>query len=669
MTFPRQNARTAGFRLGTPRDFTVSPDGRRVVFLRSLGGEDQVNRLWTVDVSSGEERLVVDPGAEPGAELSEAERAHRERTREYSHGITGYATDAAVTKAVYALNGRLFLVELDSGAVKDLGREGSDPRLDPSGARVAYVADGALRVVDGLSVEPDGPEVTWGLPEHVAAESMYRHRGHWWSPDGTVLLAARVDNAPVSRWYVADPANPASAPRVMAYPRTGTPNADVSLWLIAMDGTRTEVRWDRAAFEYVARVAWTAHDLLVQVQSRDQRTTRILSVAPTGETTTVHEDTDAAWEELVEGVPARTAAGLLVRTADRGDTRHLVVGDAPVTPEGLQVLRVLSVDGDTVLFQATDEPTERHLYTYGEDGLTRLTTEPGVHTGVRAGGTTVVVSRTLDRHGVRVRAGAHELASLAATPALRPRVALLRLGERELRSALLFPSGHVEGSARLPVLLDPYGGPHGSRALAVLDAHLVSQWFADQGYAVLVTDGRGTPARGPVWERTIKGDKLSHALEDQVDALRAAAAAHPDLDLGRVGIRSWSFGGYLAAAAVLRHPEVFHAAVAGAPVTDARLYDTHWQERYLDQDPAAYDRSSLIADAPGLSRPLLLVHGLADDNVFAAHTLRLSSALLAAGRPHTVLPLSGVSHMTPQETVAENLLLLQLDFLDRHLKG
>ncbi|MEU7896481.1 prolyl oligopeptidase family serine peptidase [Nonomuraea sp. NPDC049152] len=668
MTFPRQHARTARFRLGTPRDFTVSPDGRRVVFLRSLGAEDQVNRLWTLDVASGEERLVVDPGDGRQAELSEAERAHRERTREYSHGLTGYATDADVTKAVYALNGRLFLVELDSGAVKDLGCEGSDPRLDPTGARVAYVADGALRVVGGLSVDPDGPEVTWGLPEHVAAESMDRHRGHWWSPDGTVLLAARVDNAPVERWHVADPANPASPPRVMAYPRACTPNADVSLWLVTMDGERTEVRWDRAAFEYVARVAWTAHDLLVQVQSRDQRTTRILSVAPTGETTTLHEDNDAAWVELVAGVPARTASGALVRTADVGDTRHLVVGDAPVTPEGLQVVRVLSVDGDTMLFQATEEPTERHLYTY--DGtLTRVTTEAGVHTGVRAGGTTVVVSRTLDRHGVRVRAGAHEIASKAATPALRPRVTLLRLGERELRSALLFPTGHVEGSARLPVLLDPYGGPHGSRATAVLDDHLVSQWFADQGYAVLVTDGRGTPGRGPAWERTIKGDKLSHALEDQIEALRAAAAAHPDLDLGRVGIRGWSYGGYLAAAAVLRHPEVFHAAVAGAPVTDARLYDTHWQERYLDQDPAAYDRSSLIADAPKLSRPLLLVHGLADDNVFAAHTLRLSGALLEAGRPHTVLPLSGVSHMTPQETVAENLLLLQLDFLDRNLKG
>src|SRR5690606_9649386 len=145
----------------------------------------------------------------------------------------------------------------------------------------------------------------------------------------------------------------------------------------------------------------------------------------------------------------------------------------------------------------------------------------------------------------------------------------------------------------------------------------------------------------------------------------------PDaLDTGRVGIRGWSFGGWLAALAVLRRPDVFHAAVAGAPVTDWRLYDTHYTERYLghpDEEPDNYVRNSLIEDAPRLERPLMLIHGLADDNVVAAHTLRLSSALLAAGRPHTVLPLSGVTHMTPQEVVAENLLLLQVDFLKTHL--
>ncbi len=155
-------------------------------------------------------------------------------------------------------------------------------------------------------------------------------------------------------------------------------------------------------------------------------------------------------------------------------------------------------------------------------------------------------------------------------------------------------------------------------------------------------------------------------LEDQVDGLHALAERHEDIDLSRVGIRGWSFGGYLAALAVLRRPDVFHAAIAGAPPTDWRLYDTHYTERYLgrpDDAEAAYEASSLLPDAHRLTRPLLVIHGIADDNVAVANTLRLSSALLAAGRPHTTLLLSGVTHMTPQEVVAENLLLLELDFL------
>jgi dipeptidyl-peptidase-4 len=164
-------------------------------------------------------------------------------------------------------------------------------------------------------------------------------------------------------------------------------------------------------------------------------------------------------------------------------------------------------------------------------------------------------------------------------------------------------------------------------------------------------------------------DLATPVLEDQITALHHAAEEHP-LDLTRVAIRGWSFGGYLAALAVLRRPDVFHAAIAGAPVTEWRLYDTHYTERYLGDpttQPEVYDANSLLPLASELTRPLLLIHGLADDNVVAAHTLQLSSALLAAGRPHEVLPLVGITHMTPQEVVAEHLLLHQLDFLRRSL--
>jgi dipeptidyl-peptidase 4 len=258
----------------------------------------------------------------------------------------------------------------------------------------------------------------------------------------------------------------------------------------------------------------------------------------------------------------------------------------------------------------------------------------------------------------------------------RPR--LLRAGDRQLAVALLLPTDD-DGHSRLPVLLDPYGGPHAQRVLAANQAYLTSQWLADQGFAVLIVDGRGTPGRGPRWERAVHHDLATPVLTDQLDALQAVAALEPRLDLQRVAIRGWSFGGYLAALAVLRHPEVFRAAVAGAPVTDWHLYDTHYTERYLghpDEHPEAYRRSSLVdaqgrlpgaADWDAVTPSLLLIHGLADDNVVAAHTLRLSSALLADGRAHQVLPLSGVTHMTPQEVVAERLLTSQVTFLRRAL--
>jgi len=265
------------------------------------------------------------------------------------------------------------------------------------------------------------------------------------------------------------------------------------------------------------------------------------------------------------------------------------------------------------------------------------------------------------------------VASLAEHPSLpAPNPEVFTAGEREIRTALVLPSWHRPGSGKLPVLMDPYGGPGMQRVVAAQSAFADPRWFAEQGFAVVVADGRGTPGRGPGWDRAVAGDLAGPVLEDQVAALEAAAARCADLDTGRVAIRGWSFGGYLAALAVLRRPDVFHAAVAGAPVTDWRLYDTHYTERYLGhpgENGAAYDRCSLLGDAAKLERPLLIIHGLADDNVVAAHTLRLSGALLAAGRPHSVLPLSGVTHMTPQEEVAENLLLLQVDFLRRALGG
>jgi dipeptidyl-peptidase 4 len=668
-----------------------------VAFLRSAAGDDPVNRLWVLDLASGVERLVADPAALLGGgadDLPAEERARRERARERAGGIVAFAADLELTVASFALAGRLFVAGLrgpggEGGAagVRELpaGEGVLDPRVDPSGRRVAWVADRALHVadLDGTArvrlVGEDDPEVSWGLAEFLAAEEMGRGRGFWWAPDGERLAVARVDLSRVRRFHLTDPANPAVEPARLPYPAAGTDNADVRLAVVDLDGRRVGIDWDRAAFPYLVSVLWEAGGpLTLLVQARDQTATLVLAVDPeTGATTELAAQHDPAWVEIVPGVPA-WLDGRLVMTADdpASDTRRLTVDGQPVTPPGLQVAQVVAVAGGAVLVAGSEEPTEVHLWrVVPGTPPERLTGPPGQHAATAAHTVVVTSSADLDHDGTTTTVTVPgrpplPIGSLAQPPGVQPRPRLLRAGPRALRAALLLPSG-VAGAAKgpggpLPVLLDPYGGPHHRQVLAARDQFLVSQWFADQGFAVLVTDGRGTPGRGPAWERAVWRDLAGPVLDDQVEALLAVAADHPELDLSRVAIRGWSFGGYLAALAVLRRPEVFHAAVAGAPVTDWRLYDTHYSERYLGHpgaDPDAYRRSSLLADAAKLERPLLLIHGLADDNVVAAHSLRLSSLLLAAGRPHNLLPLSGVTHMAVQEAVAESLLHLQLAFL------
>ncbi|MFJ1930667.1 prolyl oligopeptidase family serine peptidase [Streptomyces sp. NPDC088131] len=698
--FPLQFARTRRFSLGVPRQFTVSPDGERVLFVRGTSGTDPVSRLWLYE--NGAERMLADPlgpglADESSGTVPPEELARRERARETSSGVVSYATDEAVRLAAFALAGTLWTVRCDGGEPRRIRTPGPvvDPRPSPDGSLVAYVSYGALHTVraDGTDVRtlarPDGEHVTYGLSDHVSQESIGRSRGYWWSPRGDALLVARVDTAGVRRRYISDPANPERPPRAVPYPAAGTPNAKVSLQLVRVSGERTGVRlppaagpdhpegaWTDRAFEYVVSAGWDSRGPLVSVQTRDQRSVHVLEVDErTGGTRAVHTAHDPAWVSLRPGTPLRLASGALtVPARPGGDSQGLDIGGAR-TPAGLEVREVLGAAEGRVYFTACEEPTETHVWSYApEEGFVRVSGAPGVHTASTGGPTVVLDSRTPDGHTVTVlRAGvpAGRIAVLAEEPLVTPRPLALSLGERELRSRLYLPSWHRPGDGPLPVLLSPYAG-HGMRVVLKVRSWwvAVAQWFAEQGFAVLVTDGRGTPGRGEAWEKAVHGDRLGAVLRDQIDALHAAAGLHPQLDLTRVAMRGWSFSGYLAAAAVLRHPEVFHAAVAGAASVDRRLYDTHWEERFLGHPevfPECYSRNSLLDEAGALDRPLMLVHGLADDNVAVAHTLRFSAALLAAGRPHTVLPLSGAGHLVGQEHTASGLLLLERDFLRKSL--
>jgi dipeptidyl-peptidase-4 len=685
-TFPRQYARTRRLTLGEPRSFVVSQDGERVVFVRSGAGHDPVNGLWVLDIDSGEEIHVVDASDLLDAadtDLPPQERARRERAREQAGGIVAFATDREAKLAAFALAGRLFTVDLFTGAANEIPAEGAvfDPRPDPTGTRVAYVSGRSLCIadLDGTTriIEDPDPNVSWGSAEFIAAEEMGRMRGYWWSPEGDRVAACRVDITNVERWHLTDPADPSVAPTELAYPAAGTANADVVLAVISLDGETKYLGWDRESFPYLVSVQWNEGEpLTFLVQSRDQRSTQVLAADPaTLATRIVGEDRDDAWVEVVPGSPA-WAGERLVMAADRDGVRRVLVDGTPITPLDLQLREILSVEDDGVLITASkvEEPTEQHVVRVAYDGtITNVTTDPGVHTAVSRGRTLVVRSSTLTtapRTWVsRSGKSEGEIRTLAESPLVEPNVELMCLGPRKLWAALLLPRFR-EPDRKYPVLLDPYGGPHHQTVMKARNAFLTSQWLADQGFAVLSIDGRGTPGRGSTWERAVHLDLAGPVLEDQVDALHLAAANHPEMDMGKVAIRGWSFGGYLAALAVLRRPDIFHAAVAGAPVTEWRLYDTHYTERYLGdpkENADAYDRSGLLGVAKSLRRPLLLIHGLADDNVVAAHTLQMSRVLLEAGRSHNVLPLSGVTHMTPQEVVAENILLLQVAFLRQSL--
>ncbi|MDQ3738479.1 MAG: prolyl oligopeptidase family serine peptidase, partial [Actinomycetota bacterium] len=678
-TFPRQQARTRRFTLGEPRNIVVSPDGRRIVFVRSQGGADAVNCLWVLDNDTGDERLVADPtqllAGRDADDLPPEELTRRERMREAAGGVTSFATDEDVTVCAFALGGRLFVAGLMSGQTRELDVAGPvfDPRPDPPAQRVAYVSgrllcvgelDGSWRVLAGD--DPDEHDtVSWGSADFIAAEEIGRQRGYWWSPDGSMLAVCRVDVAPVDVWNIADPADPAQAPVEQRYPAAGTGNAEVRLFVIAVDGTEpVEMRWDLVAFPYLVDVRWDRRGLLLTVQSRDQKMLAVLRADPTtGNTINVSSDHDEKWVEIVPGTPRWDADGRLVTCADRDGVRRLLLDGEPVTPVDRQVRAVVAVDEAGVVYLANpvSDATVQHVWHVHPDGTHQaMTDEPGVHNASAGGGTIVVRTATLGEPGTfTTTLGGTVIESHAATPLVLPHVQIIRTDDRQLATAVLLPSDRDAYRGQpLPVLLDPYGGPHAQRVLSAQASYLASQWFADQGFVVVVTDGRGTPGRGSDWERAVHGDLATAPLDDQIEGVEAAArwveqsGYGVTCDLDRVAIRGWSFGGYLAALAVLRRPDVFHAAVAGAPVTDWRLYDTHYTERYLghpDDDTGPYERSSLTTLADQLTRPLLLIHGLADDNVVAAHTLRLSSALLTAGKPHEVLPLVGITHMASQE--------------------
>ena len=697
-------SKTRGFSLGEPARATPTPDGSTVLFLRATSTSPEL-RLFSFNVATGQTRELLTPAQLlQGTEelLSVEEKARRERLRQTMRGFTTFEISKDGTFLLIPLSGKLYTYNLQSGLCHELSPVAQpadqsteaivDPHLAPNGKTVAYVRGRDLYVLDIATgrekrlLHSKNPLVSYGSAEFIAQEELHRFSGFFWSPDSQMLAFTEVNDQPVETLYLGDALRPEQPPRPLRYPRAGTDNADVRLGVIpAMGGQPVWADWPRDRLPYLGTVVWRQNGpLLLTLLSRNQRDLQLVTVSPqSGKTQIVLSEKSAAWINLDQDVPRplRDGSGFLW-TSEREGARELELRDYTgalkrvVVDKSQGFRKLLHVDDEAgfVSYAASTEPTEQDLYRVSLNGgmPIKLTKSGGYHAasfglGPRVYvlrsysathlGQTVVVSVPETSMSAANDRPVAELPSVAVKPPFVPNVEITSVGSQAYRSLLLRPRDFQPGK-KYPVLVHVYGGPHSNQVNAIARMYFLDQWLADHGFIVFMADGRGTPHRGTPWEHALAGNFADFPLDDQVAALQAAGQRFAEMDLSRVGVFGWSFGGYMAALAVLRRPDVFSVGVAGAPVVDWRDYDTCYTERYIGtpQDNAdGYERSSLLTYAPKLRRPLLLIHGTADDNVLFFHSLKLSTALFRAGKPHELLPLPGLTHMVPDPVITERM--------------
>ncbi len=702
-TFFKDLAETGQYTFGKPTKLQLTPDGSSVLFLRS-GPRDRRLTLFELSVGTGQVQEVLNPETilKGGDEkLSVEEKARRERMREYRQGFTSFQLSNDGSKILVSLSGKTYVVARATKRVTELpGTNWIDARFSPNGQSVAGVQLGELHVVDLASLR-DVPvtsgateTLTHGLAEFVAQEEMDRFSGYWWAADSGQLVFEEADLSGVEKFYIADPADPGQAPNAFSYPRPGKPNAKVRLGIVgASGGATTWIQWDSERYPYLARVHWPdSAPLTLLVLTRNQKEAKLLTVdTATGSTRDVLTETDSAWINLErtgripEWMP--DGSSFLWMTERRGDTQLELRGRTgafirALTPVGFHFKALLDVNDKegTLCVSGGPDPRETHLYRVPLNGgdPVRISQGPGIHSAVHAKDHRTYVHHAWlldgqESSGVRNADGKllAVLPSVAENPPFSPRLELVRVGRERVFDALVIRPRDFQPGRKYPVILDVYAGPGIKVVQGTPRYYLNSQWMADQGYIVAMIDGRGTPGHGRDWERAILGNLIDVPLEDQVAGLKALGERFPEMDLTRTGITGGSFGGYFTAMATLRRPEVFRCGVAISSVADWMDYDSCYTERYLDlpsANPEGYRRSSVLTYANKLERPLLIVHGLTDDNVYFAHSFRLMEALFRAGRPFEFLPLPG-THMAGAE---DSVLAMRenervMEFFDRHL--
>lgn len=669
----------------TPRALQLSPDGRLATMLRNRADDRDRYDLWAVDTTTGEARMLVDSArVGTGAQISEEEMMRRERARLSGvRGIVNYAWAPDGQSILVPLDGDLYLAGLD-GNVRRLTNTPAtelDAQISQTGRYLSFVRDQNLYVVETATgaerrLTNDGAgTVSWGSAEFVAQEEMKRRTGHWWSPGDRYLAVARVDEARVHT--VTRTAIGTDGTRVYSqrYPAAGTPNALVELYVMAADGSgRAKVDLGPGSDIYLARVNWTADGsaLLVQRESRDQKRLDMLRVDPaTGQSTVLFTETSRTWLNLNDNLrPLHD--GSLLWTSERTGHSHIYRfrggGWTQLTSGDWEVRSIVGVDqtrGLVYFIGNRDTPLEQHLYVIAlnRPGAPRRLTEPGWWNSASMDdrGTRALVTRSnpgqpsqvylADTEGQRLAwieenrlAGAHPYAPFVPAH-LMPTFGTIRAADgTQLYYRMLSPPR--EPGRRYPVFINVYGGPGTGRQATRSWVNPLHEYLAQHGWIVFSLDNRGSPDRGSAFENAIYRAMGTVEVQDQLAGV-AWLRGQTYVDGGRIAVNGWSYGGYMTLRLLEAAPGTFRAGVAGAPVTRWELYDTHYTERYLGNpatDPAPYQAADAAPLSGTIADRLLLLHGMADDNVVFENSTVLIGALQARSFPFEMMVYPGATH-------------------------
>jgi dipeptidyl-peptidase 4 len=693
----------------TPRSVKLSPDGNLLTSLRPRDDDRERYDLWAMDAKTGVWRMLLDSlkfGS--GAALSEEEKMQRERARiGGSKGIVAYDWAPDGKSILVPLDGDLFLADMNGNVTRLTETQTGElnAKVSPRGKYVSFVRDQNVILIDRADnkerqITDDGKDsLSWGVAEFVAQEEIGRNEGLWWSPDDRRIAVARVDESGVN--IVSRAAIGAEGTQVFnqRYPAAGTPNAKVDLYIMNADGSgRIKANLGEDADIYLARVDWTPDGkaLLVQRQSRDQKTLDMLSVDPvTGASSLLFQEKSDSWVNLHNNLRLLKDGGLLW-TSERDGFSHIYRFKngkwTQLTKGAWEVWDIVGLDeaGDAVYFTGTaDKPLENHLYrtslAKGGGKVTRLT-ESGWNNNVvmdKTASRTIVTRSNTDHPQQSYLAGKDggrmqwiEQNALNAAHPYGPYLAGHRPTEfgtikasdgTDLHYYMIKPK--IEPGKTYPVWMQHYGGP-GVQSVQNSWMGALPQYIVSQGYIYFELDNRGGSGRGKAFENHIYRSMGGVEVADQLKAA-AFLKSLPLVAKDKIVTYGWSYGGYMTLKLLQAAQGVFAAGTAGAPVTKWQLYDTHYTERYLgtpQNDVAAYAKSSAISDASKIADPLLLIHGMADDNVIFENSTALMAEMQATATPFQTMVYPGYTHRVSGPKVSVHVYKTILHFFAQNIK-